>query len=62
MGYILYEVNVGGFYGGSNKKYQDMFNLSLKDDAKVFDTETEAQEVRSALKKAGYNFNIELVI
>ncbi len=60
MGYILYEIDVGGYYGGNNKKYKDMFDMSpTKYNAEIFDTEAEAQEVRSALKKGGYNFVVE---
>lgn len=62
MGYILEDrmsdnIRPNGWYGGQNKKYQDMFNLtSERKFAEVFGDEEIAQKKADSLNKGGWNF------
>ena len=53
----------GVYYGGLNKKYSDMFNITTEDCAMVFYDIEEAKKHKDYLKKRfGYeNFEIETV-
>lgn len=63
MGYVLREIETGGFYGGQNKKYYDMFNFRADQQfAEVFDNEDDALKIKDNLNKRGYKFIIETVI
>lgn len=62
MGYILENrmpdnMRPDGWYGGQNKKYYNMFNLtSDKKYAKIFDEEKIAQKKADYLNRGGWNF------
>ena len=57
---ILHEKGLG-YYGGQNKKYGDLFNLTSKDCAKELDKE-DALKVKDGLNKVGYKFEIEEIV
>jgi len=53
---ILYEKTKGGYYGGLNKKYCDMFDLTADEqDAKVLNID-DAEKIKDDLNKRGYHF------
>ena len=55
---ILYEKTKGGYYGGLNKKYCDMFNFTADEqDAKILNI-ADAENIKDDLNKRGYNFVI----
>lgn len=62
MGFILEDrmpdgIRPNGWYGGQNKKYYDMFNLTAeKKCAKVFESKKDAQKIANSLNKGGWNF------
>lgn len=41
----------GVYFGGMNKKYHDMFNITTQEFAMVFDTREEAEEYQDILKR-----------
>lgn len=45
-----------GFYGGRNKKYSDLINITIDECAKRFQFYDEATEIAARLNKVGYNF------
>ena len=50
-------IRPNGWYGGQNKKYHDMFNLTAeKKFAKVFESEKDAQKTADSLNRGGWNF------
>lgn len=53
----------GVYYGGLNEKYHDMFNITTRDCAKVFETREEAQAHKEMLKRRFHyeHFEIEKV-
>lgn len=62
-GYVLvdntsYDVS-GVYYGGWNKKYSDVFNITIKHCAKVFESTKDAQLVADNLNSGGYAFVVE---
>ena len=65
MGYILVEKTDDGrpdfYFGGYNKKYLDVINITVKECAFVFDDEEAARKTTKTLSKGGYNFIIEPV-
>ena len=64
MGYILEDrmpdgIRPTGWYGGRNKKYADMFDLTpLKEFAHVFENKTEAEKLAEQLNKSDWNFKV----
>ena len=62
MGFILEDrmpdgIRPNGWYGGQNKKYYDMFNLTAeKKCATVFENEKDAHKIADSLNKGGWNF------
>lgn len=44
------------FYGGRNKKYSDLINITIDEYAKRFQSHAEATEIATRLNKVGYNF------
>lgn len=60
MGFILHETEIGGYYGGQNKKHGDMFNLTVREHAKVLNEE-DALRIKNTLNKRDYNFVVEPV-
>lgn len=50
-----------GFYGGPNKKYYDLINITIDEYAKKFQSYEEAAEVAARLNKVGYNFVVRKV-
>ena len=49
------------YFGGYNKKYADMINLTIRECAYQFDTKEEAEKTACALNKAGYEFQVEKI-
>lgn len=58
MKYIIH-IDGLGYYAGRNKKYADIFNITIKEFAKKFDTIEEAEKVAQVLKADGYDVEIE---
>ena len=53
------------YYGGRNKKYRDIINVTTEKFAKRFDNLTQAQEVADNLNRyglSGWNFEIRKVV
>lgn len=67
MAYVLVEYMIcekgerkpNFYYGGPNKKYSDLINLTVKKCAYKYENKDLAEEVRKNLNKGGYNFEIE---
>jgi len=55
MGYNLFEVKMNGYYSGEGKKYDDMFDITTKEFAKIFLLE-DAIKIKRILNKKGYHF------